>query len=80
MLCKFVAECMERANQSGHKSVAFAAMGTGGMKYPAAMVAKNMYSEVRKYSRGHPNCSIKKVHFVLYPKDKETIKVHCDFN
>lgn len=69
---------MKQADQSGHKSIGFAAMGTGGMKYPAPLVAKNMYSEVRKYSRGNPSCSVKKVHFVLYPKDKETIKAFED--
>lgn len=68
---------MEHADKSGYKSIAFAAMGTGGMKYPAPLVAKHMYSEVRKYSGGNPNCSVKNVHFVLYPKDKETIKVRC---
>lgn len=50
------------------------------MKYFVFMVVKNMYSEVRKYFRGYFNCSVKNVYFVFYSKDKEIIKVYCDFN
>ncbi|XP_061194327.1 protein mono-ADP-ribosyltransferase PARP14-like [Saccostrea echinata] len=77
-LCKFVADCMKHADQSGYSSIAFAAMGTGSMKYSATEVAKNFYHEVKKYSNNHPNSNVKHVQFVLHPADAKTIKAFED--
>lgn len=69
---------MKQADQSGHTSIGFAAMGTGSMKYPAKLVAKNMYQKVMDYSNNNGNCSVQHVQFVLYPKDRDTIKVNSN--
>ena len=67
---------MKQADQSGHTSIGFAAMGTGSMKYPAKLVAKNMYQKVMDYSNNDANCSVQHVQFVLYPKDRNTLQVN----
>ncbi|XP_056005276.1 protein mono-ADP-ribosyltransferase PARP14-like isoform X3 [Ostrea edulis] len=77
-LCKFIGECMKQADQSGYGSIAFAAIGTGSMKYSASDVAKNMYNEVKTYSDSNPNCNVKLVQFVLYPADTKSIKAFED--
>uniref|UniRef100_A0A8B8E6G0 Poly [ADP-ribose] polymerase n=1 Tax=Crassostrea virginica TaxID=6565 RepID=A0A8B8E6G0_CRAVI len=74
VLCDFVTESMKQADQSGYKSIGFAAMGTGSTKYPAKLVAKTMYQNVMEYSNNNPNCSIRHVQFVLHPKDRNTIQ------
>lgn len=71
---------MKQADQSGYGSIAFAAIGTGSMKYSASDVAKNMYNEVKTYSDSNPNCNVKHVQFVLYPADTKSIKVTQCFN
>ncbi|KAK3094771.1 hypothetical protein FSP39_006012 [Pinctada imbricata] len=74
-LCKFVYNCMEYADKKGYKSIGFPAVGTGKINYDRNMVAKNFYSQVKKYSDDNPQSNIKDVRFVLYPKDEETIRV-----
>ena len=80
VLCGFVTECMQKADQSGYVSIAFDALGTGDMKYPETLVARNMYDQVIEYSNSNPNCRVLYVQFVLCPGNKNTLQVsHHNF-
>ena len=63
-------------------SPAFPAIGTGNLGIPRLQVAKWMFDEVLTFGRTNAAGSLKTVNFVLYDRDRETIKVgrmliHC---
>jgi len=68
-------KCLEEANSRNLHSVAFPAMGTGNLGYPKDFVAKEMYRIVADFAGKNPQSTLKKVDFVVYQKDIETIKV-----
>lgn len=50
-------------------SIAFAAIGTGTLRFPPDQVAEIYFDEVIKYSENYPSTEVKDVRFVLYDKD-----------
>ena len=55
--------------------MAFPAIGTGNLGIPRPSVSKWMFDEVITYNKNKPNSTVKAVNFVLYHKDRETVKV-----
>jgi len=55
-----------RAHELGIESIAFPALGTGVGGFPFSEAAEVMYLAVEKFSKEHPDTSIKKVIFCLY--------------
>ncbi|CAC5391546.1 unnamed protein product [Mytilus coruscus] len=70
---KFVMECFSTAKRKC-SSIAFPALGTGKLRYPAGLVAKSMYKCVEEFTSQDPNSPITEVLFVVYDKDHETVK------
>ena len=68
--------CLELADQNAWKKVVFPALGTGQLKYPRPIVAKLMYDCAESYAKKYPTSHVKEVKIVLFPGDKETIKVY----
>lgn len=75
-LKSFVTKCLEEADNKGHSSIAFPAIGTGNLGYPKDIVAEEMFEAVSQFSKKNPRSSVRNVDFVLYPKDTATIKVN----
>lgn len=71
---KFVMECFSTAAKRKCSSIAFPALGTGKLRYPAGLVAKSMYKCVEEFTSQDPNSPITEVLFVVYDKDHETVK------
>lgn len=76
----FVENCLSLAETKKLKSIAFPALGTGNLGYPANVVAAKLFDTVEKYLSKNPNGSLEEVRFVIYQNDHETIKVSmiCD--
>ena len=55
-------------------TVALPAIGTGNLKIPHDIVADIMYDEVEIFSKQNPR-TLKDIHFVVYDKDQDSIKV-----
>lgn len=68
-------KCLEFASSQGYSTVAFPAFGTGILKYPADVVAGQMFCSVPKFKLQMPTSSLKEVLFVIYPQNKPTLTV-----
>ncbi|XP_076115863.1 protein mono-ADP-ribosyltransferase PARP14-like [Mytilus galloprovincialis] len=71
---KFVMECLSTASKNKCSSIAFPAMGTGKLRYPAGLVAKSLHKCVEEFSLQNPKSVITEVLFVVYDKDHDTVK------
>lgn len=65
---------MRKAEESGHTSIAFPALGTGNLGYDRDFVARTMLQAVEKYSSGNSSTSLTNIRFVLFPSDWGTIE------
>ena len=54
-------------------SIAFAAIGTGTLRFPRDQVAEIYFDEVLEYSQKNPSTKVKDVRFVLYDKGTSTV-------
>lgn len=59
-------------------SVAFAAIGTGTLRFPRDQVADIYFNEVITYSQKNPATKVKDIRFVLYDKDTQTVQAFDD--
>ena len=75
----FVYECLKTADQNGLKSIAFPALGTGNLGYPADLVASTMYQAVQHFERIKSDTSVEEVMFVVFYKDHPTVAVSAFF-
>lgn len=55
-------------------SIAFAAIGTGTLRFPRDQVAEIYFDEVLEYSQKNPSTKVKDVRFVLYDKDNSAVQ------
>ncbi|KAK3095211.1 hypothetical protein FSP39_011607 [Pinctada imbricata] len=70
----FVGKCLETADTNQLKSIAFPALGTGQLGYPADLVAGTMYRCISQFEKDNPSTSLVEVQLVVYHKDTATIK------
>ena len=74
-----VTNALRLACSKGHTSIALPAIGTGGLKFPATVVAKIMFDTVINFSSSNPGSRLKEVRFVLYQTDQSNIDVSAKF-
>ena len=79
ILGRFVHQCMIAASEKRFESIAFPAIGTGVLNFPPSVVAKVMFETVTLFKNQCPDCSLKKVEFVIYPKDTAAVEVCLNF-
>ncbi|XP_070540788.1 protein mono-ADP-ribosyltransferase PARP14-like [Ptychodera flava] len=70
--------CFDKADKSGMQSIAFPAIGTGGLNFPKDVTAKIMYDEAKNYSAANPQSQLTDIKFVVYDQDHETITAFED--
>jgi len=63
------------ADGKGYRRIAFPAIGTGGMKYPAEVLALCLLQQVNSFQGNN----LKNVDLVLHHSDASTISVSCRF-
>jgi len=66
---------LRKASEDGLRSIAFPAVGTGYLQFPAAVVAHVMFEEVKSFSAAFPQTSITSILFVIFESDTETLNV-----
>lgn len=74
-LQNIIRKCLERTEMLSLKSISFPAIGTGGFNFPNSEVANCMFKEILTFGRKKNFKSLRKVHVLLHPKDKDNIKV-----
>ncbi|XP_025093182.1 poly [ADP-ribose] polymerase 14-like [Pomacea canaliculata] len=67
-------KCLDKANEMGHSSIGFPAIGTGTLKFPPRTVAEAMFKAIIKFGRQNPDCSVNDVVIILHKKDQEVKK------
>lgn len=73
VLSKSVLECLRRAAANQHRSIAFPAIGTGGLGLGKEEAALIMSDAVADFAQNPQN--VMDVAFVIYPSDNPTYKV-----
>ena len=67
-LQKLVSACLGGASAAGQRSIAFPAIGTGGLGVPPATAARWMMAAMSTYTGG----SLNEARVVLYDRDRES--------
>uniref|UniRef100_A0A8C3BK02 Poly [ADP-ribose] polymerase n=1 Tax=Cairina moschata TaxID=8855 RepID=A0A8C3BK02_CAIMO len=78
VLGNIITECLQTAEELCLKSITFPAIGTGNLGFPRSVVAKLLFDKVFEFSSRNKVNSLKEVHFLLHPKDKENIQEFSD--
>lgn len=63
------------ATRDKFKSIAFPAIGCGGLEIPPRIVAKAMYEEIRSFCSQNQNSTLQQIKIVVFEKDDQTISV-----
>ena len=71
----FMEKCLTEADQSGYRTVIFAALGTGQLKYPKDQAADLMYQCVIDFDQSNSSSSVKEVQIICYHGDRDTCTV-----
>ncbi|XP_069139611.1 uncharacterized protein [Argopecten irradians] len=75
---RFMRNCLKEADKKNCKTISFPALGTGNLGYPKDLVAHTMFDTVKKYFQEKPDSCVEGVNFVVYPKDRATVKAFED--
>ncbi|KAK3598153.1 hypothetical protein CHS0354_013662, partial [Potamilus streckersoni] len=70
----FVENCLKQADKSGFKSMAFPALGTGNLRFPADEVGKLIFQCIQNFGKKRPKTSLKDIALVVFPSDITNIK------
>ncbi|KAK3606051.1 hypothetical protein CHS0354_006396 [Potamilus streckersoni] len=74
ILKTFINNCLSEADRLKMTSIAFPALGTGTLKYPKDVVAREMFNSVSDFLAKNTDTSLVDVFFVVYEKDLKTLK------
>ncbi|NWU29373.1 PAR14 polymerase, partial [Dyaphorophyia castanea] len=66
--------CLKKTEELGLKSITFPAIGTGGFGFPKIIVSKLMFDVVFRFSSSYTWKNLQEVHFLLNPKDLDSIQ------
>lgn len=71
----FVEKCMNEAVMWQCQSIAFPAIGTGRLRFPADTVADQMFETAVRWFENNGTSTLRKVLFVVHQSDQNTLKV-----
>ena len=70
--------CLVEADALKKETMAFCALGTGLLQYPAECVAECFVKAVTKFCQKMPDNTVTTIFVVAYDKDAKTIKVQYE--
>ncbi|XP_053374234.1 uncharacterized protein LOC123534097 [Mercenaria mercenaria] len=71
---KAMMRCLKTASDCRYTSIAFPAMGTGSLGYPAELIAAEMFGCVERFKQDCLNTTLKEIMFVIYDRDVELLQ------
>ncbi|KAK7109795.1 protein mono-ADP-ribosyltransferase PARP14-like isoform X1 [Littorina saxatilis] len=74
ILHQTVINCLTKCNQSGFKSIAIPALGTGNLSYPRNEVAQTMIEAVMQFQQISPFSGLRDVRLIVYHKDVQSLQ------
>ena len=72
----FIKSCLALAQTKKYRSIAFPALGTGALGFPADVVAKLMFETVDAFETKYPDTSLRLVRIVVWSEDRVTARVN----
>jgi len=75
VLRQFIKNVLEVSDKRRLRTVAIPAVGTGGLDFPADVVASCLFNECDKFSASHSPTTLSEVRIVIYEKDQTTFDV-----
>ncbi|XP_078587227.1 protein mono-ADP-ribosyltransferase PARP14-like [Branchiostoma floridae x Branchiostoma japonicum] len=66
VLRKIVTACLKSADKDSKRTIAFPAVGTGGLGYPKDVVARLMFEETLSHSNKNPAGDLEEAKFVIF--------------
>ncbi|KAK3577209.1 hypothetical protein CHS0354_030480 [Potamilus streckersoni] len=75
----FVDECLRLADRYRVQSIAFPALGTGALKYPAKHSATTLHRCIKTFVKDNPTSSIKQIYIVIYNEGINWKRIKQDF-
>lgn len=66
--------CLERGDELHINSMAFPALGTGFLNFPAKNVVRRFVQCVKDFEMSHKSTSLTEIRFVIFPKDTKTFE------
>lgn len=74
-MSNFIRDCLDKAESSDFKSIAFPALGTGYLKYPVDIVVTKMIKGIKDFEKERKSTCIKEVRIVIYPESNDWIDI-----
>ncbi|XP_048249257.1 protein mono-ADP-ribosyltransferase PARP15-like isoform X1 [Haliotis rufescens] len=71
-------QCLQKASEAGHNSIAFPALGAGVRNYPPRVVTDVFRETIWEYSQLNPQTSLKEIMVVIFHKDQTMLKAFID--
>lgn len=73
---ELILSCLKKTEEFDVTSIAFAALGTGLLRYPAEIVGECFINAVKQYCEKSPKTKLTSVYALAYHKDEQTKKVN----
>ncbi|XP_061165012.1 protein mono-ADP-ribosyltransferase PARP15-like [Saccostrea echinata] len=73
-LTDLVTKCLERGDHLHINSIAFPALGTGFLQFPAKIVVCRLLQCVKDFEMRHKSTNVTDIRFVIFPKDTKTFE------
>ncbi|XP_008050998.1 poly [ADP-ribose] polymerase 15 [Carlito syrichta] len=78
IMANIIKKCLTTIEQLSFSSITFPMIGTGNLRFPKAIFAKLILSEVFKFSSHEWLKTLKEVHFMVHPGDDEGHQAFLD--
>ena len=75
VLDTLIKKCLKSASENKCESIAFPALGTGLLNYPADKVAHCTLQSIKDFSNNRPQTSIKYVNIIVFHQDNASFNV-----
>ncbi|XP_011806191.1 PREDICTED: poly [ADP-ribose] polymerase 15 isoform X1 [Colobus angolensis palliatus] len=78
IMANIIKKCLTTADEQSFSSITFPMIGTGNLRFPKAVFAQLILSEVFKYSARPITKPLQEVHFLVYTNDDEGRQAFLD--
>ncbi|XP_077740611.1 protein mono-ADP-ribosyltransferase PARP15-like isoform X1 [Canis aureus] len=78
IMANIIKKCLTTVEEFSFSSITFPMIGTGSLRFPKAIFAELILSEVFRFSSSLWQKSLQEVHFLVYPGDDETLQAFLD--
>uniref|UniRef100_A0A4X1TET9 Poly [ADP-ribose] polymerase n=1 Tax=Sus scrofa TaxID=9823 RepID=A0A4X1TET9_PIG len=78
IMAKIIRKCLKTVEEQSFASITFPMIATGNLRFPKAIFAELILSEVCSFSSSAQLNSLQEVHFLVHPSDDESCQAFLD--